>query len=218
MLYDFIFLVLLSLQPSHGDGETWNERKARMSNVAHAIDTASAWSTCTGKFKVKKCVRKWPESQKQLAMLLVTKGWWESRFARNVHEGKCKSYECDATKLANGMIYHRARTPWQLQKTSFVRGNEWKNMVGTDERSTGIAAVVASRALSSGYNRCGTITGAISSYAGTGGCRWSKAGNRALFWQGLMNDKPIELVQRAIKRYTVFYKAEQKARDQKNND
>lgn len=182
-----IWIILLGLPPAYTDSETWGRRSARMHDVASAIHTASSWATCSGDYRRTDdypCDRRWARSQRDLALLLVTLAWWESRLARNVHEGRCQPWECDATRLANGTIYHRARSLWQVQRTSHVHGTEWADMVGTGERPTGIAAVVASRALGASLGRCRTIEGAIASYAGAG-CTWRHAGDRALFWRRL---------------------------------
>ena len=197
-----IWIVLLSLQPAKHDGEAWPERMERMRTTARAIHTASTWATCTGAYvptESTPCKPRWTRSQRDLALLLVTLSWWESRLALNVHRGECRAYECDATRLANGTIYHRARTVWQLQRTSLVRGTEWADMVGTSERQTGTAAVVASRALSVSLGRCRTIEGAIAAYAGAG-CRWKHAGNRALFWSRLRTRSNAEHYTLMLKR------------------
>lgn len=181
----YLLVVLLSLPGAYHDTETWQERSARMETVARAVDVASSRATCSAAYNVPECNRQWLGSKKDLALLLVTKGWWESRFAQNVHEGRCRPFECDAIKI-NGVIVHLARTPWQLQKTSFVRLGEWDDMVGTDFNATSTAAWVAIRVMASSYRRCRGIPGAISGYA-SARCDWPGAGRRYLFWQRLMN-------------------------------
>lgn len=180
----YITLVLLSLQPSYGDMEPWNERTGRMEIVAKAIDEASSKATCSGSFDVAGCERKWPGSKKELALLLVTKGYWESRFAKNVHEGKCRVYECDAHKV-NGKVSHRARSPWQIQKTGLVTPNEYGNMKSSSQESTTLSAEVATRYLAIGMNKCKTIKGAISIYGGANSCNWKGADGRYAFFKTL---------------------------------
>ena len=98
-----------------------------------------------------------------LAALVVTKGWWESRYARNVHEGKCAAWECDAVKRG-GVVVHLARTPWQFQKTA-AAAPLWNVMVGTGFEETRNAAWLASVLLSRGYTACGSFRGALVWYA-----------------------------------------------------
>lgn len=181
-MFDYILLLLLSLSPAHSDGEDWEARTARMTVLASAIDNASSWATCTDKYKPteeKPCTVQWTGEKKDLAILLVTKGYWESRFAKNVHEGKCKFYECDPHTNKDGSITHRARTPWQMQLTSFVKKDEWDRMNGATQEATNTAAGVAARILSRAFTRCHNgIYGAISGYAGNMGCSWTGVANR----------------------------------------
>lgn len=187
----FLFAILMLLPPAYGDNESWSERKARMMTVATAIDTVSSWAICEGRFNKPACKRTWPGTKKQLAMILITKGFWESRFALNVHEGKCRKWECDPTKI-DGRIVHKARGVFQTQKTGYVQPGEWEIIEGTSLKSTVVAATVATRALSGGYHRCGDVFGAISIYSGIGSCRWSNGRNRLAFYQKLMQKDPAQ--------------------------
>jgi hypothetical protein len=195
-MFDYILLLLLSLSPAYVDNESWEERTARMTVIAKAIDNAGDWATCSGKYvatEERSCKVQWSGTKKQLALFLVTKGWWESRFAKNVHEGKCKPYECDPHKDKKGNITHRARTSWQMQFTSFVRDNEWKEMVGVDQRATNIAAYVAARILSRARDRCKTDYGTMSGYAGNMGCTWEGVKNRVAFLSKLKDKSEDDL-------------------------
>lgn len=204
----YIFALLLSLPAAHSDAETWEEREARMMIVATAIDEATALATCTAQHAPTNdytCEPIWKGSKKDLAVLLITKGWWESKFAKNVHEGDCKSWECDPKKSADGSIVHRARSSWQVQKTGYVKKDEWKKMKGATLEATTIAANVATRALSASYNRCGTIMGSLSGYGGVLSCTWSGVSNRLVFWKKLMarsseeTQKLIEVQKKAVR-------------------
>jgi len=170
-MIQYLLIILLGLPPAYTDNETWDERTERMEVVATAIDNAASKATCQDRYENKECVRTWTGSNKQLALLLITKGWWESKFAKNVHEGKCREFECDAIKVG-GNVIHKARTPWQMQQTGFLRRGEWEGMVGSDLRSTAIAAIVAARILGSGLKRCKNIHGAMASYGGVKKCDW----------------------------------------------
>jgi hypothetical protein len=188
----YLLLVLLSLPGAYHDKETWDERVERMTVVADAVDEVASRATCSERYNDPSCEKVWPRSKKELALLLVTKAWWESRFALNVHEGNCRDFECDAYKTRSGRIIHRARTLWQIQMTGLVKRTEWDSMVGTDFESTRMAAWVATRIMSNAMNRCRTIYGTISSYA-LNRCEWSGAGVRYSFWKKLMTKSEDQL-------------------------
>jgi len=181
---NYILAVLLSLEPAHNDKETWEQRVERMTVIAKAIDDASSKATCQDSYDVTDCKKTWPGSKKSLGLLLVTNGYWESRFAKNVHEGKCKSYECDAHEV-NGSVYHRARSPWQIQKTGLVTKDDYDKMNSSSLESTTISASVAAKHLSLGMNSCKTIIGALSVYGGVKSCKWDGVKIRADFYKKL---------------------------------
>lgn len=191
---NYILAVLLSLEPAHDDKENWDERVERMSVVAKAIDDASSKATCQDSYDVPECKKTWPGSKKSLALLLVTNGYWESRFAKNVHEGKCRSYECDAHKV-NGNVFHRARSPWQVQKTGLVTKEDYDKMNSSSLESTTISANVASKHLSLGMNSCKTIIGALSIYGGVKSCKWDGVKVRAEFYKKLEQKTEEQLEQ-----------------------
>lgn len=197
-LTQYILLVLLSIQPAYSDGETWRERETRMQVVAASIATVSNEATCTLTEEVapQDCKRIWPGSPKELATILVAKAWWESKLAKNVHEDKCESYQCDPYKKKDGTVGHRARSIWQVQKTSFVRGTEWNEMKGSSLVATTAAARVAARALSSAYSWCGSVYGAFSGYGGTIGCKSKLVANRYRWWVKV-KDSPIDLLEQS---------------------
>ena len=187
----YILMVLLSLPASYLDKESTEERRDRMEVVAHAVGEAAARATCSGRFEDEECKRIWAGTRKDLALMLVTKAWWESRLAKNVHEGNCRRHECDAT-FVNGVLVHRARTIWQMQRTGFVKPYEWDTMVGTDFESTRTAAWVATRILSRGKNRCQSVFGVFSFY-GRSRCNWTGAYKRARFFHKLKKKTPQQL-------------------------
>lgn len=188
---NYITTILLSLQPSYSDGENWEQRTERMTVIAQAIDDAASKSTCTDKYATVPCTKVWSSDKKSLVLLLVTKGYWESRFAKNVHEGKCRKYECDAYTV-NGNILHRARSPWQIQRTSLVTKEEYEKMNSSSLESTTLSAIVATRYLALGMNKCHTISGAMSIYGGAKTCNWDRVKERMQFYkilQGKTNDQ-----------------------------
>lgn len=191
--------MLLSLEPSYGDKESWEVRTERMKVVAQAIDDASSKATCSEAYAVPTCEKKWAGSKKELAMLLVTKGYWESRFAKNVHEGKCRAKECDAI-VVSGQVRHLARSPWQIQRVeSLVSADEYKLMNSSTVEATKMSANVATRYLSLGFNRCHNIKGTIAAYGGAD-CNWDGANERYKFFKFLSARTEKDLAQDAEKR------------------
>jgi hypothetical protein len=167
------------------DAEDAAARRARLSTVATAIELAAQRATCSGEFATLECQAIWNGRTEDLSLLLVTQAWWESRLARHIHEGRCRVFECDAFRsMRTGRIEHRARTLWQLQRTSLVV-EEWPTMVGTDLASTYHAAWGATKVLSRGYRACGTIAGSIGYYSGAGRCTWSKSPRRVATFEAL---------------------------------
>lgn len=185
-------MILLSLEPSYSDKETWEERSARMELIATAIDDASSRATCADKYDMPDCEKTWIKDKKTLGLLLVTKGFWESKFAQNVHDGKCRVYECDAYKV-NGKVRHKARSIWQIQKTGLVNKDEYAKMGSSSLESTTISANVAVRHLTLGMNKCKTISGTIAVYGGAKSCFWTGAAPREAFYKKIsaMSDEQI---------------------------
>jgi len=194
----YILMILLSLPASSYDKESPEERKDRMETLARAIDDASSRATCTERFDKPTCEPIWKSNKKQLVLLLITKAWWESRLAQNVHEGNCRKDECDATKI-NGVIVHRARTIWQMQKTGLVKRDEWKTMVGTDFKATRTAAWVATRILARAKKVCHTPYGTLSWY-GRSRCDWKGANIRVVFYRKLKDKTPEQFAKAVNKR------------------
>lgn len=201
----FITLMLLSLEPSYSDKETWGSRTERMELVAQAIDDASSKATCSDIYAIPSCQKLWSGSKKDLALLLVTKGYWESRFAKNVHEGKCRPYECDAVVVAGQTRSHRARSLWQIQRTSLVNAEEYKLMNSSSLEATKMSANVATRYLSAGFNKCRTIQGAISVYGGAG-CNWSGSNARFSFFTRISSKSESILQKEAALRKAALEK------------
>jgi len=190
--FEYIVTVLLSLQPAYADEETWAQRTDRMRTIAAAIDDASSKATCEDRYNTPDCKKTWSKSKKSLALLLITKGFWESKFAKNVHEGKCRPYECDAYTV-NGNRLHRARSPWQVQRTGLVSKEEYAEMNSSSLTSTTMSANVAARYLVLGMNSCKTIQGAIAIYGGAKTCTWKGAQVREAFYNSLSKKGDAQL-------------------------
>jgi len=212
---NYITTVLLSLQPSYGDGENWEQRQGRMEIIAKAIDDATSKATCTEKYNVPGCEKIWNNDKKSLALLLVTKGYWESKFAKNVHEGKCRKYECDAYTV-NGKVAHRARSLWQIQRTTLVNKDEYSKMNSSTFESTKMSAIVASRYLAEGMKKCNTIEGTIAVYGGAKTCTWVGAKQREQFYKMLEKRNSEQLLIEVEKQKILLSSRKSKKKEMKN--
>jgi hypothetical protein len=179
-LAQWVLAALLSLPRFHLDSETTEERTARLEIISNGIDDAASRATCTGSYKEDKdCKTIWTGSKKELAGLLITQGFFESRFAEHVHEDRCRTGigECD---------HGRAKSVWQLHTGSQLSVEQWRALSGTTPESTKAAAWAATQALSRAKTRCGSTLGAISLYATGRTCAWSQAPVRLKFLEKIL--------------------------------
>lgn len=155
--------------------------------VASSIHRAAhTLTTCTPTIgedgEEKACRPLWVWGRTELVAALLTMGYWESRFLRRIGDGQCRKWECDAYKLPDGRIAHRARGFYQVQLTGGIDLAEWKGMLGaTSEQAQYTAALVSGRMLARHRHRCKTREGMIAGYARGNVCVWNRAGNRVLF-------------------------------------
>lgn len=178
MLRETLYLLMMGLPAHYGDPEEPDARSTRLRVIAEAVADVAEQATCSAAYKKESCVPLWPGASLDLGVLLVTQAYEESRLAKNVHEGQCRAYECDPIRVGfSGEIRHRARSLWQIHHIRPVE-DEWDHMVGADYESTRFAAWAATKILSRGYRNCGTLSGAISQYAGVGTCGWSQSKKR----------------------------------------
>lgn len=132
-----ILSILLSFGPSKHDTETAEERAARIKVIAESIEIAA-------------------DGDQEVAAFLLMTGLFETRFARHVHEGRCKPEECDGGK---------ARTVWQVWRLKSMSAEQWHGMLGSDLESTTNAAKYAARLFIMKRNYCRSTIGAINAYA-----------------------------------------------------
>jgi len=179
MLQLSLLAALLSLRPFHADVETESERLARLTTISTAIAEAADLATCTGAGARPGCTPLYRGDARELAFLLLSQAYHETRLARHVHEGRCRTEigECDSG---------RAIGLWQLQAGPHLPVAEWKTLAGSDLPATRRAALEAARALGRGLNYCRTPRGAIALYATGRSCRWAGAGERYASWQQLL--------------------------------
>jgi hypothetical protein len=180
-MWKAILTVLMSLQSVDPPTETLVERVDRMTNIARAIEYAADRATCTRTFSG------WTDCQpiylgpaEDIEVPLISLGYQESGFLLRVHSGNCYTNECDAIRLTNGAIVHRARSPWQVHWNPSIK-EEWQYMLGTDQWQTANAAWSAAVIYTKAFRRCRTVEGAVSGYAGWKTCRWPEAAKRVAF-------------------------------------
>jgi hypothetical protein len=127
------------------------------------------------------CRPYWSGDAVVLVAGVTAEGFWESRFSRHVHEGRCKPWECDAWKRRDGTVLHRSRSSWQIQGWH----RDWGAMLGADLEPTTRAAGAAAQLVAVGLNTCGSKLGAVTRYAGLGGCSWAGGTGRVRTWEQL---------------------------------
>lgn len=196
-----IFTILMALPRFGADTESPAGRAERMGELSQGIESAALHATCTGEWAdTDFCTPIWPADERiDLVMLLVSQGFAESRFSERVHADQCAPYECDAVKLPDGRVYHRAKSPWQLQRTALVP--EWRATGGRGEYRAYLAAYGASKVLAASRGRCRSAgvdweVGTISGYAGAG-CYWRGAPRRALLFRQLRSKAYLLLNEQA---------------------
>lgn len=183
--------LLVGLPAFYRDVETPEEREMRMVTVvAPALVDVASEATCSGAYATVECKKLWPGTKLDLVLMLVTKGWWESRFAVHVQAGKCGPRECDAYKdHYTKKIVHRAASYFQVQATGLVPMKEWRTLTGLDYEPTRRAAWAAAKVASASRNRCARSPGSwefvtVSAYASGRSCSWRGAHQRVR-WFGL---------------------------------
>lgn len=169
LLVKFAFLALEALP-----GPT----PAHAPEIAQATASASLEATCTGDWSESDfCQPVWTLPPERLVVTLIGVGHFESGFLPRIQAGQCRKWECDAAyDLLGKFLYFKARSYWQLQKTSFARAG-WEQMIGVELFPTFEAARAASRVLGAGVRACGSVEGAISWY-GAQHCQWRPASRR----------------------------------------
>jgi|SRR5690606_3436996 len=134
MLTKAIIIALLMKIPAWKGDEQEANREDRIEIIAESILKASQENPFLG-------------SSDEMAYLLINQGWWESKFAKHVHEGNCRVSigECDSG---------RAGSPWQLQYGHWFPKKEWDKIVGADLEATTLAANRAAITLNKSVNLC----------------------------------------------------------------
>lgn len=179
MLQQSLLAALLSLRPFHADVETESERLSRLTTISTAIAWAASQATCDGATADSNCTPIYAGNTRELAFLLVSQAYHETRLAKHVHEGRCRTQigECDSG---------RAIGLWQLQAGAHLPKAEWQTLAGSDLDATRRSALEAARALGRGLNYCHSTRGAISLYATGRRCDWQGASGRYASYRNLL--------------------------------
>lgn len=180
---------LLALPPWAGDNENPVDRRERLSMVADACNSAIDNARCSGAWTgADWCVPVWTATERELGAALVTLWFFESGGAKHVHEGRCRLSlgECDPYR-ARGRLYHRAVSPWQIQRSAAI-ADLWREARdgGATPAATFAGCMGAATVFGRAYARCGGLEGAFSGYARGNSCSWSGARRRANFARRLM--------------------------------
>ena len=159
-------------------------RKARLLLLATAQVEAVDHMTCAGKWEGTDCVKKFDADPLELYALLLTAGWWETRYNSRIHAGNCGEDECDGG---------RARGVYQVHLNGTYPEEIWYHAEGDDFDSTLNATEAAAYSLSSAWKACKKRAGTKGVWAayGRGACyrsypgmvsrhRWSRRQLRAL--------------------------------------
>lgn len=174
--------MLRALGPNHLDTEDAAAREARLTTLADGMTWATEAATCTGDFEKEDCkpISRLPPEEH--AVYLFTIGKWESgNFAQHIHEDRCRVHlgECDGGK---------AKSNFQVQATGRISLALWRQIGGTDQRSTRLAAWAASLALGT-VQGCGTPARVFAGYATSRcGADFPQAGARAAEWRKYLAD------------------------------
>lgn len=178
-LTTYLLLAISSLPTFHEDvGESFVSKKRTQAEViAQAIS------------EVSETTRGWPGTKRELASLLLTVAWHETRLSLRIHDGLCKPYECDRG---------RARGLWQLQVHRSLPKERWLELAGLDLDSTRSAAEEAAKALVRSRRWCASrtrnadwVAPTLSAYAGIGcGGRLKDAAARVRTFRRLVTLQP----------------------------
>ncbi|MFA5052824.1 MAG: hypothetical protein WC565_02100 [Parcubacteria group bacterium] len=164
-MFTVILGMLNALRPFYMDVESADARNERMTVIALSIAQATEEATCTGAFAKDGCVPKFKGEPEELAMGLFTIGKFETRYAKHVHEDKCRPWECD-TGLAKSLF--------QVHVSKTTPREVWVRLGGTSQESTLLSARAAAASFSWAW-QCGSLDRAFAGYM-TSYCQTIKAG------------------------------------------
>lgn len=155
-LTTYLLTAIASLPTFHEDvGEHYAEQKREQAQmIATAIDQAVQQNG------------DWPDGRRELATLMLTVAWHETRLSLRIHDGRCKPLECDRGK---------ARGLWQLQAHRSLPKERWLRVAGFNPEATRTAAREAAIALVRSRRMCSVATrgrdwvgATLTAYAGVG--------------------------------------------------
>lgn len=136
---------------------------ARLVMVSDLQREVSEQLTCSEAYASESCERRFAGTAQELRRLLVTAGWWESRYGLRFHANDCKPNECDGGK-AVGL--------YQIHDQLFFPDGLWESAKGLSRDATYSATLGAGLAFSQAWSACKSkhgIRGVWSAY-GRGNC------------------------------------------------
>lgn len=158
-------------------------RNERLQTIAAAVFASAERATCKGQFATPTC-KPIAGDDFEVAAEVAGKANFETHLRSNVHADQCKPWECDPVRLRTRdhvIIYHRARSPWQLQRPKTWSNERWESIRGDSLEATTNAAWEATKLLQGYRGMCGgTTEGAFAGYAsGSRKCKHKDAARRA---------------------------------------
>lgn len=196
-----LLTLLVSFTPYYTDQETVEERKERMTVVSTAITHACYRATCTPPYD-EDCDVIFSGKLEECVVGEATLGYFESRFAKHIHENKCrKGYwskkqnkwirgECDeqVSRDVHGKVvaqFFTSFTMWQMKRTEIVLP-EWPHMHGSSLEATKLAAWASTKI----FSRCwsGNARKAFVCYAGSSNPNWPGALPRVKFYDARLKE------------------------------
>jgi len=173
-----------------------SERAQFLPKVAVALESAAEEATCTGRWAVSGCKRRWPGTASEAASMTLMQGWFESRLDHRIQAGDCRIWgpktnqrECDgalyplgaAPKWERGIrkdtrwgtVVFRSVTVFQLlglpdEKRDAVVGLEQENVTAAAQQALSVLAGHRGMCRARDWVTC-----TISGYAGTMSYRYA---------------------------------------------
>jgi len=134
------------------------DRKERLDIVADTQLDVAYELTCTGVYDTPECEPQFHSDYRKLVGLIITAGFWETRYARRIQLGDCKKkgekMPLGGVASRNECDSGRARSVYQVQKNGAYPEELWDNALGLDWQSHRDAAMAAGLTFSHAWKKC----------------------------------------------------------------
>jgi len=134
MTYELVLALILTFSPWYEDINE-KDREGRMATIA--FTQVEVGAQLAGE--------EFPGTQEELVALLMTAGWWETRYNKRIHAGNCHADECDGGK---------ARSVYQIQMNGTYPDEIWEDSVGLGMVPTFFATMGAGLSFSAAWRAC----------------------------------------------------------------